>query len=303
MADALGFFRNVNFLYPIMGFLKPRHARKLAQAIGLDLQEHQYVHCDTSCEVRYININALANADFVTIAPFLHPGVVAANSNNCPGNAIFNNLATGFNEPSFCQQPPNLPAPNMHSEAHPAGRPLVCTTCKTNANIDLRWMKEEIRLGVCKTCRTWALANMAVGQDNCTCAPVGSYVGGVNNNDRRDRHLCKSHAMAYWTQIRNPAQAELRTRLDFVRTRRAKKKGHGWTHKKQHGPPPVRTPVQRRAATRARQFGATQYTEPRCYCGEHIGQAGHVRVGPGGAQVETGRVRNCAGCQNFVRIY
>ena len=243
----------------------------------------------------------------------------------CPNRASFRNLASanavqpaGYHEPSFCVEPRNFPWPGVHllqywSQDHP----LICMPCKTVVERHLEWQQEELRFGVCRHCREWALNNMQPGQNDCTCEPTGNCANGINNNEPRRKHLCVSHSIAYWTLLERPADTEIdrRRRLQVVNVRwPRKRRGHNWSNRKRAPYRLTLTPGERRRLASRLQgqdamgggwpifyHSPDWQADPRCFCGEFIGTAGHDRSGPDAPAVESERVRNCVGCNEFVR--
>ena len=305
LANPIAFFGTAFGQHTIFPFIRPRAARNLLGLIRVIAPEHHYVHCDLTCEDGEIPNALPAAPGWSPTPPLNHPA--AAAQIICHRKAKFTNalsaddyVPNGYNEPSYCEEPRNTPNAGTHALPHPGGRPLVCHRCKDRRATKLEWKKEYLLFGVCKTCRKWALENMDPGQSDCTCLHLGNGPHGKNNNEERYKHLCRLHADAYWNQLRPVAQAETNLRMVLMRQRAPKKTGNGWTKKKQHGPKPVRTPQERRAATQQR---ATNYLEPRCFCGEDVGPNGHSNLGPGPGPIDSGRVRNCVGCNEFVRRF
>ena len=161
-------------------------------------------------------------------------------------------------------------------------------------------------LGACHLCRRGVEENIPVGI-HCICAPENTPANRVvaNNFENPIDHLCATHEQAYWYTIHADAITEMNRRLHIYRYwPRKKKVGHGWTHKKQHGPQPVKTPEERSQAVRRKAPGQLGHAQPRCFCGEDIGAAGHDRrltqadLNAGRTEPETMRVRNCLGCND-----
>lgn len=158
---------------------------------------------------------------------------------------------------------------------------------------------DAISVGVCTACRRWAIRNMAPGQNDCICEPVGTYNGGLNNNEVRFRHLCEQHEDEFWRIIHARADREILTRLNHIRIY-PKKRGHGWTRKK--GTNGIRSPVERRRASRVTQpIVRMAAAAPNCYYGQLIGAPDHTRVIHLVPFPDTNRVRNCLGCNKFHR--
>lgn len=233
---------------------------------------------------------------------------------------VWINPATGQTELSYCIEPRNQAFGGMHP---PGGRnPLACIPCKTRRGEDFDWKQNRLKLGVCKSCRifiTTRPANqggMAAAQDDCVCPPHGSYNGNVNNGERRKMHLCFDHFDSHWTGpmgmrgISHDAAVEIDWRAWCIRTRAPPRRGHGWARRVQRGPRPVRTPLQRRLATRDPRpvngglplqpaWGAPGGGIPRCYCGNRLTALDHAWNPP--MVLNADQVRNCAACQRFWR--
>ena len=233
------------------------------------------------------------------IAPAVHP-VCNNRADWAP------NPATGLPEPSWCKEHMNIPSTNppSHRRPQPEGARLSCLPCKTARYEDRLWRQEAIQIGACQACQKWVLANLKPGQSDCICPPVGNNTNGWNNNEPRQKHLCRIHDSVFWNRVILP-----RTRREIERRRRLqrtpyKKRGHGWTHKK--GPKPVKTPTERAKATRLEVHpfagGPALAPDPRCFCGNFLTHE-HTRmplaVGP--RPRWTSQIRNCAGCDKFVR--
>lgn len=222
--------------------------------------------------------------------------------NHVRTRATFFNRALGHGDVSLCVEPQHVPSQFMHTGRHPAGRILICQRCKDVRLREWQWRKRQIAIGVCNTCRNWALAHLDPGQNDCECEPAGNYINAVNNNERRQHHMCQMHMTYYWNNIVRIATQELHDRQHLIRTY-PKRSGHGWTRRKRQWS--VRTPKQRRVATRIlpQQFGPLNV--PTCYCGNAIGVQGHSILAPPfpAAEIPEAQVRNCLGCGKFVRYW
>lgn len=188
----------------------------------------------------------------------------------------------------------------------PYGCPLVCTECKERRYAEFRWKLRNLKFGVCKACRKWAIENLEVGEDNCTCQPGGNYLNGVNNNEKKAMHLCQTHENWLWEDVRILADREINWRRRAVRQNRQpakKRRDHGWSRKKQHANARRRTrePDERRHDTRLQPDQPPYHAVPRCYCGEKMDIDDHAVTGPNAPLVEALRVRHCVGCNEFVR--
>ena len=177
---------------------------------------------------------------------------------------------------------------------------MLCIPCKQVRAEEWRWWKAVRQIGVCKSCRLWAIANMQPQQDDCQCLPVGNYTHGVNNNEPKYMHLCDKHDNYYHELNGHSAWTELRRRQNMLRTRNKKKRGHGWFRTAR---PPTRTPQERRQATRVRipALGNIPTSVPTCYCGQAMSDADHAVLGPFAPLVPTNQVRCCLGCNGFLR--
>ncbi|GAB7363164.1 hypothetical protein MBLNU230_g3448t1 [Neophaeotheca triangularis] len=221
---------------------------------------------------------------------------------------------SAVNEISDCREDPNFPDPGLHTTPETGGT-LVCVPCKRIRAIRYEWRLEGLLQGVCRTCYLWAVVNQPVvrpGEAQCGCGPQPwrpanpptrhakqSSVGplppfgppGPNNailGEPRHYHMCRAHIMAYTQRSTVPGGLE---DLNRRRTRIVKntKKKNPYAKKR-----PVRTPEQRRRATRI-DLTVPLELDPRCYCGAKMSLANHSRIGV------LDRVRNCVGCNQFVR--
>lgn len=321
-APAIGLARHLQdpeVRFQLFQHLNYREAMSLILALRIVVPRKEFVHCILQCESgappnHDINIGPVPpthNPVMMRRLPFciwarqLHATVTNGPA-QCGQRAQFFNAAVGRNEPSLCMEDHNQPVMGMHIGRIPV---LVCQTCKGNRSVDFDWKLARLKFGVCQTCRTWALQNLQPREDRCTCAPAGAYNGGNrNNNERRRLHLCHRHFTHYWTQIQNAADREIQFR-DPVRRTRHKKRGHGWTRKKK-GAITVRTPQKRREATRTGPqiaLGGLPYVPgnihpPYCFCGNPLMARDHLWHGAN-MPPNADQIRNCVGCNGFVRQY
>lgn len=300
------------FRYLVFSQLTPAEAAKLMNDCGRVLPRGAYIHCaKLTCQSPQHTTDLAVDLgppqgwvqDVSDMGPA--PTFVGASWKGTKKAAFYNAVTAdnehplGWREPSLCVEPANVPAPGMHTADGPPGYVLVCSTCKAKRSRD--WLRKfaELTFGVCTACERWAIANMAVGQNDCTCGPQGNNVGEANNNEPRHMHWCRMHEITYWAQIRATANPEINLRRMMLRTK-LKKRGHGWTRKKGQGRA-TRTPAQRRLAHRQGLLLPTN--RPACYCGERLAPARHQRFDANGAQAATDQVRNCVGCNQFVRKF
>ncbi|KAF2481153.1 hypothetical protein BDY17DRAFT_325866 [Neohortaea acidophila] len=302
---------DADFRRAIFSQYTPAGARKLMNALGVLLPRSEYIHCG-----KLICESAQHTAPLAVAWPPPPPSVHNAHANGPAATfvaalwhgtrvAAFYNAVTaddehplGWREPSLCVEPANFPAPGMHPAPGAEGHVLVCSPCKAKRSRDFLYKLSELPFGVCTTCEKWAIANMAVGQNDCRCGPQGNNVHDHNNNEPRHMHWCRNHEVAFWDQIRIAANTEIDLRERMLRTKAPKKRGHGWTRKKGQGRA-IRTPAERRLAHRVGP--QLLITTPACYCGQRLGGGRHRRLNADGSQAETDRVRNCVGCNQFVR--
>lgn len=302
-------FRNFPAMNALWRQLNYREAWRLCKSVRYRPPDFYFTRCGRlRCEARASLFRAPHDD---TMYPFvIDPMQVTINHNHVqqngiPTRATFYNQALQHGDVSLCVEPQNVPAMVMHGARHPIGRVLVCQHCKHRRLQQWQWRKRQIAIGVCSTCRTWALANLAAGQNDCTCEPTGHCVNAVNNNEKREGHMCQRHMVHYWNIIQANATQELHDRGHLTRTRAPKRRGHGWTRRKPRGRAAVRTPDERRAATRVlpAQVGPLI---PRCYCGNVLSWRDHRILEPpfpAAPTVLEARVRNCLGCGKFVRYW
>lgn len=295
--------------------------------LGKAQTEEDYGYCDCKCEswegrlpMRQDGNNTRgAQADWVVYPPgsmitFTRPTWTLP---TCNRQARLVDAASRQTLPSYCQEPRIFGGGPVHTGGpHPMSRPLVCLPCKNFRSADIDWRREALRFGVCRHCRSWAVANMQPGENRCICPPAGNNTGGVNNNEARTRHLCRRHDTIYYNQVKIDAFTEIDIRRRMVRPR---KRGNNWTRKKQTGGRVRQTPDARRALHKtvggqpfsnngplwARGQNPDWQPYPRCFCGESVGPQGHVRTpanqDPNLPRPVTDQVRNCVGCNRFIR--
>ena len=307
-----------NDLFPHLSYLE---VSNLMEAFKIPLRRESYVHARVTCESGYHpgpqHLPAMPGwRQFVIGHKVFRDGAsVFDREEACHNDAKVYNASTACpayplarREPSLCVEPTHLRdvVPNGTNQLWRVFAPrVVCIACKAMRGRAYKWRKELLCLGVCHACRKWALENMEPYQDDCVCGVPGRYEDGIHNNEERCMHLYYEHDRRLWITMRHNAKNEQHTRLLQKRVVK-RKRGNGWAQKKHRGTK-VRTPDERRRATRivaaapGLLAAAPGRLEPTCYCGEHVGAVGGVS-GHDRVNNITNRVRNCLGCNKFRRL-
>ncbi|KAK3116372.1 hypothetical protein LTR53_003342 [Teratosphaeriaceae sp. CCFEE 6253] len=201
----------------------------------------------------------------------------------CPNQAIWLNLladpaAHGTYERSLCREfSADCGYPSHTGSRHR----FTCTSCKDKRYRDRVWRQRQLWFGICLSCTKWAAANVR-NLEACECEPMGSWPKGVKGNELRTPNLCRQHDWLYWTEARYSARLEIHAR----RTMRFKKKAAYVGYKRPKPTPRSQlTPRQRRWQMTG---GGKLSDTPRCYCGNRLEEADHVR--PNGATHMAGGV-------------
>jgi len=214
--------------------LRYQDAARLMQALGVQLPARAYTQCQLRCESEDLGHPPAGPAP-AWQCWVGGPPPIGVNRPHATPQATWINRSSadarnpnGYLEPSLCVEPQVVQPPGvqpLHDGRAP--RLVVCIPCKQARAEECRWWKAMRQIGVCKSCRLWAIANMQPQQDDCQCLPAGNYTHGVNNNEPKYMHLCDKHDTHYHILNANRAQIELRRRQNMLRTRH-KKKTRSW---------------------------------------------------------------------------
>ncbi|TKA69715.1 hypothetical protein B0A55_07816 [Friedmanniomyces simplex] len=165
--------------------------------------------------------------------------------------------------------------------------------------------RHDLWFGVCKDCRVWA-NNLTIPTTYvlCDCSPIDRWTNNINGNQAHAAHICRAHDLQLWLETTAAAQTEInarrRVRLRKKPTRIGYKKSNKATPRDQL------SPFERRARMKVVTTGSLQAV-PRCFCGNTMSHADHIRPkGEGGGTNAAGVMmpvyqwRNCTGCRAFI---